>query len=180
MAKKPDSPRNTAKNAPNPAPDAAPPETPAKKKRSRLLIPLLAVLLASMTGAGAWYGGLRNHPSVAIQPKPASEAKKTQTFVPLEPFTVNLQDTDRERFLQLAVVLEVNDGSAADAIKQKLPIIRSQILLLLSNKKSLELQGVAAKQALASEIIAQARQPLTAESADKGIEQVHFSQFIVQ
>ena len=150
MAKKPETP----KNAPPPASDAAGASAPANKKRSRLVMPLLVLMLVSATGAGAWYGGLRNHPALAFAPKPATTAKKAQAFIPLEPFTVNLQDTDRERFLQLAVVLEVNDGNAADGVKQKLPIIRSQILLLLSSKRSPDLQGVAAKQTLASEIIA--------------------------
>jgi flagellar FliL protein len=143
-------------------------------------MPLLVMMLVSATGAGAWYGGLRNHPALAFEPKQAAAGKKAQAFVPLEPFTVNLQDTDRERMLQLAVVLEVNDGNAAESVKQKLPIIRSQILLLLSSKRSPDLQGVAAKQKLASEIITQARLPIESSSPDKGIEQVHFSQFIVQ
>jgi flagellar FliL protein len=176
VARKPE----TLKNAPPPAPDAAGTPAPAKKKRPRLVMPLLILMLVSATAAGAWYGGLRNHPALAFAPKTASAGKKAQAFVPLEPFTVNLQDTDRERFLQLAVVLEVNEGNAADGVKQKLPIIRSQILLLLSSKRSADLQGVAAKQKLAGEIIAQARLPLESGSPDKGIEQVHFSQFIVQ
>lgn len=176
MASKPE----TSKNAP---PAAQAPAEPVAKKKSKLLYPLLGVLLACATGAGAWVGGLREHPAFAFEKQSADAAatkKKAQSFVTLEPFTVNLQDADRERYLQIAVVLEGNDGHTTDKVKQKLPIIRSQILLLLSSKRSTDLQGVEAKQKLAGEIIARARQSLDSEATDKGIEQVHFSQFIIQ
>lgn len=181
MAKKPDPP----KKAPAPAAEAAAePAAPPARKKSRLLLPLLVLALASATVAGGWFGGLRSHPAFAFEMKPAMASadgkKKTQTFVSLELFTVNLQDPDRERFLQLGVVLEANDSEVADAVKRKLPIIRSQILLLLSSKRSADLQGADAKQKLAGEIIVRARVPLESDAPDKGIEQVHFSQFIIQ
>jgi flagellar FliL protein len=178
VAKKPDSP----KKAPAPAAEAAAP--PAARKKSKLLLPLLLLLLVSATVAGAWHGGLRSHSAFAFEPKHATASAdgkhKAQSFVPLDPFTVNLQDADRERFLQLGIVLEANDNETADAVKRKLPIIRSGILLLLSSKRSADLQGADAKQKLAAEIIARARVPLESAAPDKGIEQVHFSQFIIQ
>ena len=182
MQKKPDHPKTPDAPARTSAPDAAPPAPPVKKKKSKLLTVLLLGLLTTATAAGAWIGGLRNHPAFAFEKKAGagSADKKKQVFVPLEPFTVNLQDPDRERFLQLSLVLEANDGSAADGIKQKLPIIRSQILLLLSSKTSGELQSANAKRRLAGEILAQARKPLESDTDDKGIEQAHFSQFIIQ
>jgi len=181
VAKKPDPP----KKAPAPAAEAAaPPAAPAARRKSKLLLPLLVLLLLSATVAGAWHGGLRNHSAFAFEPKHATAhadgKHKAQSFVPLDPFTVNLQDADRERFLQLGIVLEANDNETADAVKRKLPIIRSGILLLLSSKRSVDLQGADAKQKLAAEIIARARVPLESAAPDKGIEQVHFSQFIIQ
>ncbi|MBI3375604.1 MAG: flagellar basal body-associated FliL family protein [Betaproteobacteria bacterium] len=164
------------------AAEAAPPAPPVGKHKSKLLVILLVGLLTTVTTAGAWFGGLRNHPAFAFEKKsgPASADRKKQMFVPLEPFTVNLQDPDRERFLQLSLVLEANDSNGADGIKQKLPIIRSQILLLLSSKTSAELQGADAKNKLAREILVSARRPLDSDAADKGVEQVHFAQFIIQ
>lgn len=161
------------------AADAAPP----RARKSRLMVPLIAVLALAGIGAGAWFGMIRDQGPLPFEKDPmaaAKDVKKTQGFVPLEPFTVNLQDRDRERYLQLGVVLETNDGAAAAAVKQKMPVIRSQILLLLSSKKGEDLQGIAAKEKLALDIIAQARMPLEGEAPDRGIERVHFSSFIVQ
>lgn len=182
MQKKAETNKAAAGSGRAPAPEAVAPAPPVRKRKSKLLALLLVGLLTTVTTAGAWFGGLRNHPAFAFEKKsgPLSADKKKQMFVPLEPFTVNLQDPDRERFLQMSLVLEANDGNGADGIKQKLPIIRSQILLLLSSKTSAELQGADAKHKLAREILVTARKPLDSDASDKGVEQVHFAQFIIQ
>ena len=156
------------------------PEAP-KKKRSKLLKPLLGALLLSAAAAGAWFGGLRHHPMLAFEPKPAAAAaKNAPTFLALDLFTVNLLDTDRERYLQLGVVIELNDARMLDAVKQKLPIVRSQILMQLANKRMGDLLGMQAKEKLATDIVARTRLLVESEAADKGVEKAHFSQFIIQ
>jgi flagellar FliL protein len=159
------------------APAAAAP----RKKPSKLLKPLLAVLLLSGVAAGAWFGGLRHHPAMAFEPKPPAAAEKNApTFLALDLFTVNLLDTDRERYLQLGVVIELNDPKMLDAVKQKLPIIRSQILMQLANKRMGDLLGMQAKEKLATDIVTRTRLLVASEAADKGVEKAHFSQFIIQ
>jgi flagellar FliL protein len=165
-----------AEAAPAPAPGA-----PPKKKRSKLLKPLLGALALSAAAAGAWHGGLRNHPALAFEAKTANTATKgAPTFLPVEMFTVNLLDTDRERYLQIGIVVELNDARMLDAVKLKMPIIRSQILMQLANKRMADLLGMQAKEKLALDIVARVRQQVESEAADRGIEKVHFSQFIIQ
>lgn len=162
------------------------PEAPAaaapRKKPSKLLKPLLGALLLTGAAAGAWFGGLRNHPAMSLEPKSGSSPakKNAPTFLPLDLFTVNLLDTDRERYLQLGVVIELNDARMLDAVKQKLPIIRSQILMQLANKRMGDLLGMQAKEKLATDIVARTRLLIESEAADKGVEKAHFSQFIIQ
>jgi flagellar FliL protein len=152
-----------------------------KKNRSKLLKPLLGALLLSAAAAGAWFGGLRHHPAMAFEPGQASTAAhNAPTFLALELFTVNLLDTDRERYLQLGVVIELNDARMLDAVKQKLPIIRSQILMQLANKRMGDLLGMQAKEKLAMDIVTRTRLLVESEATDKGVEKAHFSQFIIQ
>ena len=143
---------------------------------------MLSALLVAAAAAGTWYGGLRHHPAMAFEPKPASAAakKKSPTFLPLELFTVNLLDTDRERYLQLGIIIELNDARMLDAVKLKLPIVRSQILMQLANKRMADLLGMQAKEKLATDIVARTRLVVEGEAADRGVEKVHFSQFIIQ
>jgi flagellar FliL protein len=119
---------------------------------------------------------------MAFEAKPASPAakKNSPTFLPPELFTVNLLDIDRERYLQIGIVIELNDARMLDAVKQKLPIIRSQILMQLANKRMADLLGMQAKEKLAMDIVTRTRLLLESETPDKGVEKAHFSQFIIQ
>jgi flagellar FliL protein len=127
------------------------------------------------------------------------DPKHVPTFVQLELFTVNLADRDADRFIQVGVTLEVEDQKASEQIKAFLPVIRNNVLLLLSNKTSEAVRDQVGKQRLAAELRAQALRPLgynlsaeelLNESTGKGkaaprpaplpIKAVHFSTFIVQ
>jgi flagellar FliL protein len=178
----------SASKAAAPAPAVAAPAeaAPAKKrKKSKLLLPLLGLLLLSSALAVTWFTNLR-HTLVfgesAAQPGATAHSaeKKATAFVSLETFTVNLLDNDRDRYLQLGIVLEINDAMTVDSVKQKMPVIRSQILLLLSSKRSAELLGPQAKDTLARDILERARRPIDSTLPDKGIEHVHFSAFMIQ
>lgn len=172
-----------SKSAPPAAKDAAPAEgAPKRARRPTRLKPLLALLLLTGVAAGAWLGGLRDHPALVLESGTAAGTanKGTPAFLPIEPFTVNLLDTDRERYFQLAIIIELNDPKMLDAVKQKLPIIRSQILMQLANKRMADLLGMQAKEKLAMDIVQRTRQAVDSQTADKGVERVHFSQFIIQ
>jgi flagellar FliL protein len=153
------------------------------KKSSSLLKPLLVVLLLAGGAAGAWFGGLRQHAMAALESKPRTAAEKktnAPVFLALDLLTVNLLDTDRERYLQIGIVIELNDSRVLDTVKQKMPIIRSQVLMQLANKRMADLLGMNAKEKLAMDIVARTRAQIESEAADKGVEKAHFSQFIIQ
>jgi flagellar FliL protein len=94
------------------------------------------------------------------------------TFLPLEPFVVNLADKDADRYAQIGITLEVDDPKFADQLKAYMPAIRNGILMVLAHKTSAELLERAGKVALAAEIMREAVRPLgieveEAEPADK-------------
>ncbi len=74
------------------------------------------------------------------------------TFVPLDPFTVNLTDKDSDRYAQVGLSLQVDDPHLGDELKNYMPAIRNAILLLLSHKSSEELLSPEGKEKLAQEI----------------------------
>lgn len=191
----------SAKNEPSNAAEAPPP----KKKRKLMIILLVLLLLAGGGGAGGWYvfkqkaAAEAEHASAAEEDddededaakKAAAKKKKKKKakgpahdplFVTLDPyFTVNLAGEDRDRFLQLGVILEVTDTKAPDALKAKMPVIRSEVLYLLSGKSAKELLSVDGKKKLAGEILEIARAPLAIAPPENGIDNVHFSIFVVQ
>ena len=188
--------------------------TPRGKKKKLILIgAALAVLLAGGGGAGVLVLKKRAAAAAAAEgedaaPAEAAEAKLVRadvkhapTFVPLDPFTVNLADREAERYAQVGVTLELGDAKAADLLKAYMPAIRNNILLALGSKTAAQLNERDGKLRLAAEIRREALRPLGYEidapapaasgappkkpaSADDDevtpIRAVHFSNFIIQ
>ena len=74
------------------------------------------------------------------------------TFVPLDPFTVNLADRDAERYAQVGITLEVDDTETGDQIKAYMPAIRNNILMVLAEKTAAQLMDREGKVKLAEQI----------------------------
>jgi flagellar FliL protein len=199
-----------------PAADAAAP----KKGNKKMLVIILAVVGVLVAGGGgaafflmkkaaaekaaaeAEEGGEEG--GTASAKKPA--AKKADpgappTFVPLDPFVVNLADRTSDRYAQVGITLKVDDPAFAEQMKPFMPAIRNNILMVLAHKTSDELLGRDGKEALAAEIAREAVRPMgieidppDAEDAEDAkpkkkkrkaephnpVQQVLFSSFIVQ
>jgi flagellar FliL protein len=198
---------------------AAPPagEAPvvAKKGAKKLIIIAVAVvLLLVAAGGGAYFlmkkkaadedtGDGEDAAPKAHAVEHKKDAHKTPpTFVPLDPFVVNLADRDHERYAQIGLTLEIDDAHFADELKAYMPAIRNSILMILAHKTSEELLGREGKEKLAAEVMREAVRPLGIEvddeepsdsaSAASGkkkkhkaavenpVKHVHFSNFIIQ
>ncbi|MFO1330437.1 MAG: flagellar basal body-associated FliL family protein [Rubrivivax sp.] len=144
----------------------APP--PAKGKKKLIIIIAAAVLLLGGGGTAALLL-LKKKPVdedgeeaaahvEKADPKAAKAAlskhdpKKPPVFAPLDPFTVNLADRETERYAQVAVTLELDDPKTADVIKNFMPAIRNNILMVLAHKTSTQILAAEGKTQLAAEI----------------------------
>lgn len=195
------------------APEAA---APKGGKKKLLIIIGAVVLVLLLGGGGAVFMMMKNKAAAEAaaaeddgHAKPAKkeakaaaahvrDPKTAPTFVPLDPFTVNLADRDAERYAQIGIALEIDDPKQADAIKAFMPVIRNNILLLLSHKTAAQMMDHDGKIKLAEQIQKEASRALGAEidddEEDDGkakkkrkrapvalpISAVHFSNFIIQ
>lgn len=200
---------------------AAPADAAPKKGNKKLIIIIAAVLLLVLGGGGAAFmmmknkkaaeeaaaeeGGGAAHKPAAKKPA-AKDPAAVPTFVPLDPFTVNLADRDAERYAQIGITLEVDDPKVGDQIKNYMPAIRNNILMVLSTKTAAQLLELEGKEKLARQIRRESVRPLGYELEDEDEEEdpdadaedkpkkkkkkrveeyapvtaVHFSNFIVQ
>lgn len=158
-----------------PAADNAAPKGGGNKK---LIIILAAVVLLVVLGGGAALLLLKKKPADdgedgadAETHAPKAKAKPKSghppTFVPLDPFTVNLADKDVDRFAQIGVTLEVEDPKFAEQIKAYMPAIRSNVLMVLSHKTASELLTREGKEKLAKEIMRESVRPMGIELDDE-------------
>lgn len=176
--------------------------------KKKLIIIIAIVLVVVLAGVAALLmmkkkshgddeeGAAEEKPAATAHAKPGTPP----TFVPLDPFTVNLADKEVDRFAQVGITLEVADPHFADQLKAYMPAIRNNVLLVLSHKTSAELLTVEGKEKLAREIRRESVRPMGIELDDEDDEdadapkkkkkkkrpvespvtQVLFSTFIVQ
>lgn len=149
---------------------APPPEAgaavPAKKGKKKLIIILVAALLVVLAGGGgAAFYFKKKAAAAAAAEEGAGEAgaagehktakrdsKHPPTFLPLDPFVVNLADKDADRYAQIGITLELQDAKFADELKLYMPAIRNGILMILAHKTSGELLERSGKEMLASQV----------------------------
>lgn len=137
---------------------------PGKKGKKKLII-IVVIALVVLLGAGA--GGLiymkkkaaaeaqaeSEDGAPAATHKPAkADLKHPPTFLPLDPFVVNLADKESDRYAQIGITLEVVDAKFAEQMKGYMPALRNGVLMLLAHKTSRELLDRAGKEQLAAEI----------------------------
>lgn len=122
-------------------------------KKKMIIIAIAAVVLLGGGGGGAWwFMGRGEHDAAAEAAKAEEKRKAARAFVTLEPFVVNLSDTESDRYAQVGVVLEVEGKEANAKVTERMPAVRNEILLLISSKKAAELTTRDGKQTLAEEI----------------------------
>lgn len=141
---------------------AAPADGEKPKGKGKLVIILVAVIVLLAAAGGAFFFLKKGHGDEGEgeggKDKPKAEKKhksdpgKPPTFVPLEPFTVNLKSEGSEQYLQTVIALRVEDPKEADKLKAYMPEVRNDILMLLSGKKASELAEREGREHLAEEI----------------------------
>lgn len=169
------------------APAAAPAEgAAAPKGKKKLIIIIAAALLVLVLGGGAAaFFMMKSHADAEASAEegddgehaePAKKAKKAEvkkeehhgppTFVPLDPFVVNLADKDVERYAQVGINLQVDDPKVAEEMKGYMPAIRNAVLMILAHKSAEDILSTEGKQKLAEEIRREAARAMGYEIED--------------
>ena len=200
------------------APAAAEGEAPKKGSKKLIIIIVAALVAVLLIGGGAvaflMMKSSADHaeaqddehadeaPAKKKAAPPKDEHAVPPTFVPLDPFVVNLADRDTERFAQIGITLQIDDAKVAEEIKLYMPAIRNAVLLILSHKTSADLLTTEGKVKLADEIGREAARAMGYEVEDPDeeepedtskkkrkrkkvesynpITQVHYANFIIQ
>ncbi|MBF0487847.1 MAG: flagellar basal body-associated FliL family protein [Nitrospirae bacterium] len=97
-----------------------------------------------------------------------------QILIPIEPLIVNL--TDKSRFMKISLQLEVGDKKHEELIKEKMPLLRDAIIMLLTSKSFEAISGSDGKMQLKDEVLARLNQALGKEI----ILNVYFTELMVQ
>ncbi len=151
--------------------------------RKLLWTMMVLLILSSSAAAVALYmvlsqpeGEARSALNVQAEPEP-----QAPIFLPIKPFTVNLADDEYgPRLLYTGLSLKLGDERSQGVLEQHMPQVRSRLLMLFSGKQASELTSPGGKQRLAEQVIAALEAPMSDNQPELAIDDVLFTEFIVQ
>lgn len=114
---------------------------PKEKKKANPVILLLIVMLLLIVLLGAGFVYLIMNTNKGTVATPVATQQTTVVDVPensfaLEDFIVNLQDTDKSKFIKLNVSLAYSKAKLSDELKLKTGMVRDAINTSLREKKA--------------------------------------------
>lgn len=109
------------------------------------------------------------------------ESRKESLYLALEPpLIVNFPDTDGVRFLQLTITVMAREQPVLDAVGRYNPVIRNNLITLMSGRDSQSLMTREGKEKLRQEALREVQSILRKETGAPGIEDLLFTSFVVQ
>lgn len=102
-------------------------------------------------------------------------------YWPLEPaFVLNFEGKSKARYMQIGIEVVMTNAKASAAVKKHSPVIRNEIVLLLSGQKYEEMVTPEGKEQLRAELIEVINGILKQRRVRKGITNLYFTSFVMQ
>ncbi|WP_018862675.1 MULTISPECIES: flagellar basal body-associated protein FliL [unclassified Thioalkalivibrio] len=101
-------------------------------------------------------------------------------YVTLEPIVVNMEATDRARYLQAKIQLEAAEMEDAREIRGHIPAVRDRIIRIMGGRSPDSLRGSEAREDLRHEVLEELNELLEELTGAPRIEALYFSDFIRQ
>lgn len=103
------------------------------------------------------------------------------TYESLDPFTITYKNNPEVKIIQVSISVMVSEPAILEAVKKHKPMIRNNLLLLLSAQDPVALKTVEGKEALQAKIKAEIDAIIKKQIKEKdAIEGVYFTSFIMQ
>ncbi len=107
-------------------------------------------------------------------------AAKASVFYAIDPpLVVNFEDGAAVRFLQITMEVMARDQKAIDSVQRNIPMIRNNLLLLMSNRNYQTMMSREGKEKLREEALAEIR-AVQKKQGGEDIDDLLFTSFVVQ
>jgi flagellar protein FliL len=95
------------------------------------------------------------------------------------PLVVNFEDGSAVRFLQITMEIMAHDEKTIESVKKNIPLIRNNLLLLMSNRNYQSMMSREGKEKLRQEALAEVR-AVQKKEGGPDVDDVLFTSFVVQ
>ena len=151
----------------------------AGKKKKLLIIGGAAVAVLVLAGvlAFVFLGGKKD-----AEPVEATvEAPPPTLYVPLgEKFTITLSAKDRAHYFVVSISAMTHETPAVEDLEVHAPLIRARLVGMLGGRDFDALRTEEGKEALRTDVLKTIQDVLQTETGKPGVEQVYFTEFVLQ
>ncbi|BBP60812.1 MULTISPECIES: flagellar basal body-associated protein FliL [Pseudomonas] len=163
--------------------EAAAVKDPATKGKLKLIIVIVVgLLLAIGVSVGAtWYfmHSAQSKPAVAAEAAPVG--KQPAIFEPMAPaFVANYTQNGRQRYMQVSITLLGRNQADLEALRVHMPLIRNNLVMLFSGQNFDTLATPVGQEMLRQKATASVQEVAQKELGKVVIEQLLFTNFVLQ
>jgi flagellar FliL protein len=156
-------------------------DSPNRSSKLGWLIALMAVLLVALVAINMYLLLSDDGDDDSEQPVEQVEAPRPVIYIKIDPFTVNLQgDLCGQRLLYVGLSLQVADSETESYLREHMPQLRSRLLMLLSGQSSQSVATQDGKEQLKAKILALFQESVGDKQPELQVDDVLFTEFIVQ
>lgn len=167
--------------------DDAPEKTEvAEKPKSKMLLIIIIALVVLLAGGGvaAFFilsGGDKDDKKEGEGDAEVEVQHTAAIYFDFKPpFIVNYQWNGRQRYVQISLSVMTRNQAAVDAIQKHMPLIRNNLVMVFSSQDFDMLRTPEGKEAVRKAALEEIQKILTEETGEPGIEQVLFTNFVMQ
>jgi flagellar FliL protein len=157
---------------------------PAKKGKLKLIIIIVVALLLTIgLSVGATWFILHKSSSKpdAEAAAAAANVKKEAIFEPLTPaFVVNYNVNGRQRYMQVSITMLARDHGDLEALKAHMPVIRNNLVMLFSGLSFDTIASPVGMEMLRQKATASIQEVAQKELGKTVIDQLLFTNFVLQ
>lgn len=171
-------------------------KAPANKKgvlKWVLIVGGIVLLVGVSVGTSVFFMSsmLRGKDATAEQASAAPAKQKQESAKPKEqrnaiyykidpPFVVNFQGPNGNRFLQVTIEMMTYDPDVIPALDQHMPVIRNNLVFLLSSVTYDQISTLEGKQKLRADTLKEIQKVLKEKIGKPGVEEVYFTSIVMQ
>ena len=154
-----------------------------EKPKSKMMLIIIIVLVVLLLGGGVaafllLSGGDDEAATAEESAEPAQQPAIYFDFKP--PFVVNYQWKNRQRYVQLSISMMTRSDAVVESIQKHMPLVRNNLVMILGSQDFEMLRTPEGKETLRQSILEELQKIMTDEMGEPGVEQVLFTNFVMQ
>ncbi|PCJ21934.1 MAG: hypothetical protein COB04_01780 [Gammaproteobacteria bacterium] len=161
-------------------------ESGGSNKKMVIIFAVLIFVAVVGTGAGMYFflqpkGAASTDGAGGADAAPVVVQKKEAIYHQMKPaFIVNFKADGKQHFLQVSLSVMARERDAIDAVRTHTPLLRNNLVLLFSTQNFTNLQTPEGKDVLRQLALEEVQGLVEQEIGRPGIEQVLFTNFVMQ